>query len=220
MPEFFKPIHSPISLGDIQQEKQSEENTELIKEIEAMKDVISSLEKELQECLRVREELRSLNFELEEGKRSLMITNKELENTIHDLKLSKETSDKLCQELLNHLSNIEETLREELKELVVKIAKQLYLTDKLPKEEVVIKALEKVFNSNISLSGTVRIFINPRDYPLVEQLVSRLVGETKNLNVELIKRSDINRGDFLMETSSFWIERKLDDILKEIEEEL
>ncbi len=215
MPEFFKPIHSPALF---QKEKQGEEKTDLFKEIEAMKETIASMERELQECLRVKEEMEFLNSKLEEEKNSLLVANKELENLVHDLNLSKKTFENLLQELSNNFLKIEERIKEQVKELAVNIAKRLYLTDKLPKEEVVVKAVEKALGNDRLIGGMVRIFLNPKDYPFIEQLITKF--ELNNVKIELIKKNDINRGDFLMETPNFWIERELDSILKEIEEEL
>ncbi|WP_448583426.1 FliH/SctL family protein [Thermocrinis sp.] len=215
MPEFFKPIHSPALF---QKEKQGEEKTDLFKEIEAMKETIASMERELQECLRVKEEMEFLNSKLEEEKNSLLVANKELENLVHDLNLSKKTFENLLQELSNNFLKIEERIKEQVKELAINIAKRLYLTDKLPKEEVVVKAVEKALSNDRLIGGMVRIFLNPKDYPFIEQLITKF--ELNNVKIELIKKNDINRGDFLMETPNFWIERELDSILKEIEEEL
>ena len=218
MPDFFKPIHSPALSEPVQEEKQREESTDLLREVEALKDALISMEKKLQECLKTKEELRSLNSKLEEEKNSLLVKNKELEDLVNDLSLSKETFEKLIQEFSHHLSKIEERIKEELKELAIQIARKLYLTDKLPKEEVILKALEKALDNSNLIGGMVRIFLNPKDYPFVEQLINKL--EMGYVKIELIKKSDINRGDFLMETPNFWIERELDSILKEIEEEL
>lgn len=220
MPESFKPIHSPTPLEHFQKEKQCEESTDLFREIEAMKESIASMERELQECLKAKEEIAFLNSKLEEEKNSLLAANKELESLVHDLDVSKKTFEKMLQEFSNHFSKMEEHIKKDLKELAIDIAKRLYLTDKLPKEEVVVKVLEKVLNNEKIIGGTVRIFLNPKDYPLVEQLIAKFVDKLSNVKIELIKKDDINRGDFLMETPNFWIERKVDSILKDIEEEL
>jgi len=42
----------------------------------------------------------------------------------------------------------------------------------------------------------VRIFLNPKDYPLVEQLIAKFVDKLSNVKIELIKKDDISRGDF------------------------
>jgi len=229
MPEPFRPIHFPVVFEDTQEDqfKESKENEYLAKEIETMRNTISSLERELHECMKMKhecmkmkEELISLNSKLEEENKALLAKSKDLEATISELTLSMKTFEKLTQALSSYFSRFEQKLREDLKEIAINIAKQLYLTDKLPKEEAIAKGLQKALSSGLSIGGMVRVFLNPKDYGFVEEFLSKLGDELKNVKIELVKKDDVNRGDFLIETSDFWIERNLDKILEEIEEEL
>jgi flagellar assembly protein FliH len=52
----------------------------------------------------------------------------------------------------------------------------------------------------------------------VEEFLKTL--DLKDVQLELIKDSHLSRGEFSIETVDFWIERKLEDLLTDIEEGL
>ncbi len=44
--------------------------------------------------------------------------------------------------------------------------------------------------------------------------------DLKDVQLELIKDEHLNRGEFSIGTADFWIERRMEDLLKDIEEGL
>jgi flagellar assembly protein FliH len=52
----------------------------------------------------------------------------------------------------------------------------------------------------------------------VEEFLKTL--DLKDVQLELIKDSHLSRGEFSIETADFWIERRLEDLLTDIEEGL
>jgi flagellar assembly protein FliH len=52
----------------------------------------------------------------------------------------------------------------------------------------------------------------------VEEFLKTL--DLKDVQLELIKDGHLSRGEFSIETADFWIERRLEDLLTDIEEEL
>ncbi len=68
------------------------------------------------------------------------------------------------------------------------------------------------------MKGYIRLRVNSHDLPTVEEFLKTL--DLKDVQLELIKDEHLNRGEFSVETVDFWIERKLEDLLKDIEEGL
>jgi flagellar assembly protein FliH len=221
MREDFKPLHSVEDILPKEAEGDKEEKLgkqQLLKQVEALKGTVSSLETELLECKRTNQELERLNSKLVEEKNLLEAEKKALEEKITELKALQGYVEGLCQALLEKFSEVEDRVRNEIKDTALNIAKRLYLTEKLPKEEAVLQSLQKALNSGISLKGQVRLRVNPHDLLTVEEFLKTL--DLKDVQLELIKDEHLNRGEFSMETADFWIERRLEDLLTDIEEGL
>ncbi len=221
MHEDFKPLHSVEYVLPKETEESKEEKLEkqqLLKQIEALKNTVRVLEMELLECKGKNQELARLNSKLVEEKNLLEAEKRALEEKIGELKAFQEHVEGLCQALLQKFSEVEEKVRNEIKDTALNIAKRLYLTEKLPKEEAVLQSLQKALNSGISLKGQIRLRVNPHDLPAVEEFLKTL--DLKGVQLELIKDEHLSRGEFSVETADFWIERRLEDLLKDIEEGL
>jgi len=221
MHEDFKPLHSVEYVLPKEAEEGKEEKLEkqqLLKQIEALKNTVKVLEMELLECKGKNQELARLNSKLVEEKNLLEAEKRALEEKIAGLKTFQGHVEGLHQALLEKFSEAEDKVRNEIKDIALNIAKRLYLTDKLPKEEAVLRSLQKALNSGISLRGYVRLRLNPHDLPAVEEFLKTL--DLKDVQLELIKDKHLNRGEFSIETADFWIERRLEDLLTDIEEEL
>jgi flagellar assembly protein FliH len=221
MHEDFKPLHSVEDILPKEAEGDKEEKLgkqQLLKQVEALKDTVSSLEAELLECKGKNQELERLNSKLVEEKNLLEAEKKALEEKITELKALQGYVEGLCQALLEKFSEVEDKVRNEIKDTALNIAKRLYLTEKLPKEEAVLQSLQKALNSGISLKGQVKLRLNPHDLLTVEEFLKTL--DLKDVQLELIKDSHLSRGEFSMETADFWIERRLEDLLTDIEEGL
>jgi flagellar assembly protein FliH len=221
MHEDFKPLHLVEYVLPKEAEKGKEEKLEkrqLLKQIEALKGTVSSLETELSECKGKNQELERLNSKLVEEKNLLEAEKRALEEKLTELKTFQGYVEGLCQALLEKFSEVEYRVRNEIKDIALNIARRLYLTEKLPKEEAVLRSLQKALNSGISLRGYIRLRVNPHDLPAVEEFLKTL--DLKDVQLALIKDEHLNRGEFSVETADFWIERRLEDLLTDIEEEL
>jgi flagellar assembly protein FliH len=221
MHEDFKPLHSVEYVLPKETEEDKEEKLEkqqLLKQIEALKDTVSFLEAELLECKRTNQELERLNSKLVEEKNLLEAEKGALEEKIAELKTFQGHVEGLCQALLEKFSEVEYRVRNEIKDIALNIAKRLYLTEKLPKEDVILQSLQRALNSGISLKGHIKLRLNPHDLPTVEEFLKTL--DLKDVQLELIKDEHLNRGEFSIETADFWIERRLEDLLTDIEEGL
>jgi flagellar assembly protein FliH len=221
MHEDFKPLHLVEYVLPKEAEEGKEEKLEkqqLLKQIEALKNTIRVLEMELLECKGKNQELARLNSKLVEEKNLLEAEKRALEEKIAELKALQGYVEGLRQALLEKFSEVEDRVRNEIKDIALNIAKRLYLTEKLPKEEAVLQSLQKALNSGISLKGQIKLRVNPHDLPTVEEFLKTL--DLKDVKLELIKDEHLNRGEFSMETADFWIERRLEDLLTDVEEEL
>ncbi|AHE96892.1 hypothetical protein THERU_06490 [Thermocrinis ruber] len=221
MHEDFKPLHSVEYVLPKEAEESKEEKLEkqqLLKQIEALKNTVKLLEMELLECKGKNQELARLNSKLVEEKKLLEAEKRALEEKIAGLKTFQGHVEGFCQTLLEKFSEVEDKVRNEIKDIALNIARRLYLTEKLPKEEAVLQSLQKALNSGISLKGYIRLRVNPHDLPTVEEFLKTL--DLKDVQLELIKDEHLNRGEFSIETADFWIERRLEDLLTDIEEEL
>jgi len=221
MHEDFKPLHSVEYVLPKEAEEGKEEKLEkqqLLKQIEALKNTIRVLEMELLECKGKNQELARLNSKLVEEKNLLEAEKRALEEKIAELKALQGYVEGLRQALLEKFSEVEDRVRNEIKDTALNIAKRLYLTEKLPKEDVILQSLQRALNSGISLKGQIKLRVNPHDLPTVEEFLKTL--DLKDVKLELIKDEHLNRGEFSMETADFWIERRLEDLLTDVEEEL
>jgi flagellar assembly protein FliH len=221
MSEDFKPLHSVEYVLPKEGKGGKEEKLEkrqLLKQIEALKGTVSSLEAELLECKRTNQELAKLNSKLLEEKNLLEAEKRALEEKITELNALQGYVEGLCQALLEKFAEVEDRVRNEIKDTALNIAKRLYLTEKLPKEEAILQSLQRALNSGISLKGYIRLRVNPHDLPAVEEFLKTL--DLRDVQLELIKDEHLNKGEFSIETADFWIERRLEDMLTDIEEEL
>ncbi len=223
MHEGFRPLHLveegfPKENKKDKYKEKEEEKQDHLRQLDSLKDTVVSLERELLECRRKCQELASLNSKLAEEKRFLENQKETLEKDLAELKALRRSVENLCQAILDKFSEIKDKVKEEIKDTALNIAKKLYLTEKLPKEELIVLSLQRALNSNLSLSGYLRLRLNPKDLPTVEEFIKTL--DLKDIQLELIKDPNLSIGEFSIETTDFWIERKLEDILKDIEEEL
>jgi flagellar assembly protein FliH len=204
MHEDFKPLRLveyvlPKEAKEVKEEKL--EKQQLLKQIEALKNTASILETELLECKGKNQELVRLNSKLLEEKNLLEAEKRTLEEKITGLKALQGSVEGLSQALLEKFAEVEDRVRNEIKDTALNIAKRLYLTEKLPKEDVVLQSLQRALNSGISLRRRIRLRVNPHDLPTVEEFLKTL--DLKDVQLELIKDENLNRGEFSIEMQIF-----------------
>jgi flagellar assembly protein FliH len=189
----------PKEAKEVKEEKL--EKQQLLKQIEALKNTASILETELLECKGKNQELVRLNSKLLEEKNLLEAEKRTLEEKITGLKALQGSVEGLSQALLEKFAEVEDRVRNEIKDTALNIAKRLYLTEKLPKEDVVLQSLQRALNSGISLRRRIRLRVNPHDLPTVEEFLKTL--DLKDVQLELIKDENLNRGEFSIEMQIF-----------------
>ena len=109
----------------------------------------------------------------------------------------------------------------ELIGFIIAILKRLLLTDILPKEEALMRALSKVFESGIDLKGQINLYLNPKDFQRINPYLEKLKERTEGLfYINPVVREELNEGEFLIETQKLWIERKYEDLLQDLIEDM
>ncbi len=177
-----------------------------------------------EEIERLENELENLKLtisRLEEERLSLLKEKKALAKALEE----RESLEKLIERLA---AGIKEVIREgrakikdDVLELTVGILKKLLLTDILPKEEAILRALSKVIESGIDLKGQVNLYLNPKDLQKIGPYLEKLRKEVEDLlSLNAVAKEDIGEGEFLIETQKLWIERRYEDILQDILEDL
>ncbi|MCY0866054.1 MAG: FliH/SctL family protein [Aquificaceae bacterium] len=137
----------------------------------------------------------------------------------------KERLDNFMENILNNmlemLSKEKENAKNEAINFAINILKRLLLADVLPKEEALVRALSKVFESGIDLKGEINLYLNPTDFqrinPYLEKLKERAEGF---FSINPMVREELNEGEFIIETQKLWIERRYEDLLQDIIEDM
>lgn len=84
------------------------------------------------------------------------------------------------------------------------------LADVLPREEALMRALSKVFESSIDLKGQINLYLNAKDFESINPYLEKLKEKTEGLfYINTVVREDLNEGEFLIETQKLWIERSM-----------
>ncbi|RMH80419.1 MAG: hypothetical protein D6674_04120 [Acidobacteria bacterium] len=214
----FKPLHK---LHDVQEtpkeeggekpdkgEKPCEEIEKIyIKELDRLQLEISDLRSSMQKLQEERERLK------EERERLL----KEKEESSRIEALVRDLADKLLSIFEEHRLRI----KEEAVDLSVELLKRLFLTEALPKEEGLIKAISKVFDSGIFLKGQLALHLNPDDLKRMEPILSAMFkGLGEEISLSLVPNATLQKGEFIIETPKLWIERRYEDLIEELTEDL
>ncbi len=120
---------------------------------------------------------------------------------------------------LEEKSKTEERLKELQEELETlrEVIKEFLLSDVVPKEDLVTKILEEVFERSFDLKGSVKVVLSPSDidraFDFIAGLKEQLGGK---VDIEVIKDKSLKAGEIRIETPKFVIERKHEEIMEEI----
>lgn len=217
----FKPLHY---LHDIETEhkQQTTQHRETKKD---MKDPCEGLQSQWQEEReKLEEEIKSLRSQLENLDRERAKLLEEREAVLRDLdekKAVEKLIETLSERLIEALKEVKTSIREEVTELALMLVKSLILTDHIPKEDLVLRLLSKVLEFGVELKGQVVIYLNPKDFhrisPYTGNLKERLGG---GVQLSLVVKGDLREGEILIETPKLWIERRYEDIIEDLLENL
>lgn len=217
--EEFKLLYHPNYIDSVEEEKHPKKEVE--KEINPCEDVESNYKAEIE---KLSEEIYRLNLaisSLEEERRKLIEEKSNLLKKLED----KERLDNFMENILNNmlemLSKEKENAKNEAINFAINILKRLLLADVLPKEEALVRALSKIFESGIDLKGEINLYLNPTDFqrinPYLEKLKERAEGF---FSINPMVREELNEGEFIIETQKLWIERRYEDLLQDIIEDM
>lgn len=208
----FVPLHHLHDIRVLEEDRREEEQ---IRETPCREEELMAEKERLQEQINsmslLIEGLQEENKRLLEECRALK---KELEEKVQQEKLMQNLSTALAEAIRGTKLD----LQQELLVLVKKILYLLFDSDVL-KEDLLEKLLLKVVQSGVELRGKIDLYLSPEDYERfsVESLAKYLSGEVE---VSVRVREDLRRGEFLIETPKLWIERRYENLLQDILEEL
>ncbi|MDW8095877.1 MAG: FliH/SctL family protein [Aquificaceae bacterium] len=182
---------------------------EFEKETAELRLKVSDLEKEREKLMREKEELLR-----EREKLTGQIKQKDTEREI-----IKDVCERVGESLKEMLLGAQSAVREEILVKAVELAKKLLLSNYLPKEDVLFRALRKVLESDIELKGQVNLFLSPADLERIEphiRLLREKLGDAVQLSVFV--KEGLNDGEFIIETQKLWIERRYEELLHDLAE--
>lgn len=212
--EGFRPIFSQHGFKHYKtdgSEEQVEKHTNPCEEIELR------YKHELEELVKNNEELKLIVDRLEKENKKLLEDIDKLIAEINNKNSIESFLANISKDLTEVLTETKAKLKEELINMVIDVLKKILMVDFLPKEEALIKALSEVFESGMELKGEVNLYLNPRDFAIIENYLERLKGQISTaLSLNPMIDKDLKEGEFLIETQKLWIERRYEDLILDI----
>ncbi len=216
MSKEFRPIFgvedTPVSSSELKDDLQKlqEEKRRAEERLKVVEDRLRTLEQENRKLL---EEIKKLHQDITEK-------DKKMEAMIAEIK-NKELAEKLIRELAESidrgLSEAKEKLRDEFIQISREVIKEFLMSDVVPKEEIVTKILDAVFNRIIDLKGSIKIHLNPSDVDRAFEFIGNIKEKLGNkIDIDISPDPELKVGEIKIETSKFVIERKHEEILEEI----
>ncbi len=175
------------------------ENSKLLSEKDSYKSEVERLKAELEQIIKERDELK-----------------RELE----DIKYREKLINELCNNVRNTVTSKKFDISREMAEIAVIVLKRLILSEYIPHEEIINRVLSEIFDRSIELYGNLNIYVSKEDIVRVEGSISLLKSRMPELNINLLVDESLKEGEVRVETSKYWIERKYDDIIEDIIEEV
>lgn len=173
---------------------------------------------------KLKEELEILKFQLENLEKEKVKVIEERDSVLRELeerKVVEKILENLSEMLLESFKKIRMSMEERVIDLVSKLLKELLATDLIPKEDVLLKLLSKVLESGVELKGQVVFYLNPKDFYRLSSYLETLkekVGD--GVQLSFIVKGELKEGELLIETPKLWIERRYDDILQDLLEDI
>ncbi|WP_457601504.1 FliH/SctL family protein [Hydrogenivirga sp.] len=219
MSENFRPlfgVESPDKPDEFKDEvhKLLEEKKLLEEEVRSLESRLKTIEEEnrqlLEELKKIREELSQKNSRIEE-----------LVSELVDARLKKVLAEKLTANVERALRNAKEELRNEFIGFSKEVIKEFLMTDAVPKEEIITRVLGDVFEGLFELKGSVKVFLNPADMDKVFEFIASIKEKLGDrVDIEVLGDESLQPGELRIETPKFVIERKHDEIIGEVIEEV
>ncbi len=221
--ETFVPIELPG-------QKEEDPTKRLKKRISELEAEINRLRRELQEekfarsaeGKRFSEERKRLIEELQKAHNQIAVLQNniqqlQLENQRlkQELELVKETFQKLELELKKNLQREKEEKLQLLLSVVSEALKILLKREQILDEETLRRIFEDIFSEKIFV-GEITVKGNPEDIELLRGILEK---KDKTL-FDLVPDPNLHRGEIEVETEKFFVERKIDELVEELVENL
>ncbi len=220
MSKKFRPLF-PIDSSEAKEREESNsfnetlnnilrEKAQVEKELEAVKKQLTLLRKEKEELLarinQMESDLRGREEEIDK-----------LRKALQDAKVEEGLTNELCSKLTLDVHSLRTKLLEDTLDISKKVLKDFLMTDILPREELITRVLEGIFEESIRLKGNVKIFVNPVHIDTVFNLIGELKAKADSeLEIEVVGDESLNIGEVRVESPRFVIERLNDEAIEEI----
>ncbi len=220
MSKKFRPLF-PIDSSEAKEREESNsfnetlnnilrEKAQVEKELEAVKKQLTLLRKEKEELLarinQMESDLRGREEEIDK-----------LRKALQNAKVEERLTHELCSKLTLDVHSLRTELLEDTLDISKKVLKDFLMTDILPREELITKVLEDIFEESIRLKGNVKIFVNPVHIDTVFNLIGELKAKADSeLEIEVVGDESLRVGEVRVESPRFVIERLNDEAIEEI----
>ncbi len=219
----FKPIQ-PINEPDDYAQSIEKDEKLLLSVLQSEKDTLlkrlQSLESDLvklkSSIANLTEEKNALLKEVD----TLKAENEKLAKELRDALNERDKLFSLIKELENKFFNAVKEIKLnallEMLDFIKKVLGEIVDSSYFPHEETIIRAISKVFETNLDIKGSIKIKVNPNDFGLFNRFFANLSEALKKeISTEIIQDSTLSPGEFVIETPKFWIERKKDEVIED-----
>ena len=228
MSKEFKPIHNEHgNMSNKSKPANKSISEQLIECREAYERLKELYEREVGEYKKKSEDLkRERDVYMEENKRlkeelsALKERVEELERELYEEKLKENVIKSVCETTKESISSKKLEISREMTEVSKIALKKLVLSDYIPHEEIIGRVLTEIFDRSLELSGALNIYVSKEDIVRVEGSINMLKTQIPELQINLLVDENLKEGEIKVETEKFWIERKYDDIVEDIIDEV
>ncbi|NPA40847.1 MAG: hypothetical protein GXO18_01030 [Aquificae bacterium] len=217
MSKEFKPLFGIEKVQEEEEKTFQEDLNRILKEKNRLENLVKTLEEELktlqQEKKKLLEERNTLRIRLEEMEGEIS----KLKHSLQENKVQEEIIHKLAQNIKGEVDKVKEEVREEFIQLSKVVLKEFLMTDFLPKEELISKVLEGIFERGIDLKGELKVFVNPSQVEGVFEFIAGLGERMEDkFNIEVVGDETLKVGEVRVESPKFVIERLNEEAIEEI----
>ncbi len=228
MSKEFKPIHDEHgNMSNRSNPANKSISEQLVECREAYEKLRELYEREVGEYKKKNEDLkRERDAYMEENKRlkeelsTLKERIEKLERELYEEKLKENVIKGVCEATKESISSKKLEISREMAEVSKIALKKLVLSDYVPHEEIIGRVLTEIFDRSLELSGSLNIYVSKEDIVRVEGSINMLKTQIPELQINLLVDENLKEGEIKVETEKFWIERKYDDIVEDIIDEV
>ena len=217
----FKPLFVPNNSTNTEDQKNVKEKDDnlqrIIDKIKRENDLLK------QEILELKSEKERLNEEIKRLSEILSKEKTEREKLLIQLehiKSEKEEVVSLCKEIHFQLEEVFKEFRDKIAEFIVKVLEEFSFS--VPQTDILKEDLEKIFSELINYKLPLKLYINPKDYRVLENHLLSLKEKLKRegLEIQIITDDKLSMGEVHIKSDQFHIERSPKEFAKAVFEEV